>query len=170
MATIKTTYRASADLTVTALAGGIASSATWVAGWTSGTIDNTTNLDLDILLSAKITVESSGLTAGEIRVYIYAMLDDTNWPDVFSAGTEGTEGTATIHDTNVRDSHFRMIWSTATDTTASQVYPMPKSSVASLFGGVCPSKFAVFITHSTVAALETSGQQVTTQGVYFTST
>lgn len=168
MATIKTTYRASADLTVTNLHG-IASSATWVAGWTSGTIDNTSDLDLDKLISAKFTVESASVVAGEIRVYVYAMLDDSNWPDVFSSGTEGTEGTATIHDVNVLASHFRQLWSTANDTTASQVYAMPKTSVASLFGGTLPPKFAIFVTQSTGTTLETSGNQVTQQGVYLTS-
>jgi len=168
MADRKLAYAASSDLTVTALNGAIASSATWIAGWTSGTIDNTTNKYLDYLISAKLVAESSGLAAGEVRVYAYAMLDDSNWPDVFSSGTEGTEGTATIHDVNVLASHFRMLWSSATDTTASQVYPMPKTSIASLFGGICPSKFAIFITHSMSAALETSGNQVTIQGVYET--
>lgn len=167
MATRKLTYRASSNLTVTNLAG-IASSATWVAGWTSGTIDNTSNLDLDVLVSAHFTVESSGLAAGEIRVYVYAMLDDSNWPDILSAGTEGTEGTCTLHDTNTRDSSVRLIWSTATDTTASQVYAMPKTSIAAFFGGILPSKFAIIVAQSTGTTLETSGQQVTVQGVYET--
>jgi hypothetical protein len=169
VADIKIAYRASSNLTATALNGGVASSGTWVAGWTSGTIDNTSELDIDKLISAQFTVESSGLTAGEIRVYVYAMLDDSTWPDVFSSGTEGTEGTATIHDANVRDSHFRLLWATATDTTASQKYPMPATSVAAAFGGILPPKFAVFVTHSTVAALETSGNQVTVKGVNYTS-
>lgn len=170
MAVLKTTYRASSDLTVTALNGAIASSASWLSGWTSGTIDNTSDLDLDKHVSAKFVAESSGLTAGELRVYVYAMLDDTNWPDLFSAGTEGTEGTATIHDANIRDSHFRLLWVTSTDTTASQVYPMPQTSIANAFGGVMPAKCAIFVTHSMVAALETSGNQVTVKGSYLTST
>ena len=168
MATRKLTYRASSNLTVTALNGGIASSATWVAGWTSGTIDNTSDLDLDKLVSAKFTVESSGLSAGEIRVYVYAMLDDSNWPDIFSAGTEGTEGTCTLHDTNTRDSSVKLIWSTATDTTASQVYAMDKVSIAQFYGGVLPPKFALIVSHSTGTTLETSGNQVTVVGVYET--
>lgn len=156
-------YRASANLTVTALNGGIASSTTWVAGWTSGTIDNTSDLDFDKLVSAKFVVESSGLTAGEIRVYVYAMLDDSTWPDIFSAGTEGTEGTATLHDTEIRDV-LKLLWSAATDTTASRVYPMDPTSIAALYGGQLPAKCALFVTHSTVAALETSGNQVTVKG------
>lgn len=161
----KLVYRASSNLTVTNLAG-INTSATWTSGWTSGTIDNTTNLDLDVLVSASFTVESASLSAGEIRVYVYTMLDDTNWPDVFSSGTEGTEGTATVHDANTLQNSFTLLWVGATDTTASQVYPMPKRSVAALFGGVLPSKFALYVAHSTGTTLETTGQQVTVQGVY----
>ena len=43
---------------------------------------------------------------------------------------------------------------------------MPKQSVAALYGGVLPPKFSIFVAHSTVAALETSGNQVTVWGVY----
>lgn len=169
MATTTITYRTSTAPTVTALNGGISSSATWVAGWTSGTIDNTTNKDVDILISGSLVAESSGLSAGEIRVYSYAMLDDSTWPDVFSAGTEGTEGTATIHDTNILASNFRLLWATATDTTASQVYPFPKTSLAALYGGVCPAKSAIFVTQSTGTTLETSGNAIYLQGVYYTT-
>lgn len=160
---IRTAYRASSNLTVTNLAG-LGSSTTYLAGWTSGTIDNTTNLDLDILVSGSFTVESSGLSAGEIRVYAYTMLDDSTWPDLFSAGTEGTEGAATIHDMEIRDSGFVMLWGSGTDTTASRVYVMPQTSVASRLGAL-PPKFALYVSQSTGAALETSGQQLTIKGV-----
>jgi len=156
------TYRASSNLTVTNLAG-IASSATWVAGWTSGTIDNTSTLDLDITVSAKITVESTSLVAGEIRVLLYVMLDDSTWPDLFSAGTEGTEGTATLHDTEIRDSGLYLLWATVTDTSASRVYTMPQVSIVSKLGFV-PAKCALFVAQSTGTTLETSGQQVTVKG------
>lgn len=167
MADVKQAYRASSNLTVTNLAG-IASSTTWSAGWTSGTIDNTSNLDLDILVSAKFTVESSGLTAGEIRMYLYTMLDDSNWPDLFSAGTEGTEGTCTLHDTEMLGSLYPL-FTIVTDTSASRVYEMPQTSVLTKLG-FPPRKFALFVAQSTVAALETSGQQVTIAGLYNTVT
>lgn len=168
MASQKIAYAASSNLTVTALNGGLASSGTWVAGWTSGTIDNTSDLYLDYLITTKFTAESTGLSAGEIRIYAYAMLDDSTWPDVFSAGTEGTEGTCTIHDTEIRDAAFVLGGVTATDTTASRVYTIRPFSVASLFGGVVPAKFALFVTQSTGTTLETSGNQVTIKGVYAT--
>jgi hypothetical protein len=164
MANIEPSYRASSNLTVTGLNAGLASSSTWVAGWSSGTIDNTTDLDLDKLISAKFTAESSGLTAGEIRVYVYTMLDDSTWPDLFSSGTEGTEGAATLHDTEIRDS-LCLLWAQVTDTTASRVYQMIQTSIPNRMGLMfAPRKCALFIAHSMVAALETSGNQVTVWG------
>ena len=160
---IKKALAASADQTVTAL-NGLAASATWVAGWESGAIDNTTNLYLDYRVTAKITVESAGLTAGEIRMYLVGRLDDTTWPDVF----DGTESAETITDTEIRDAICRPAAATATDTTASRVYYLECPSVAAVFNGNMPGAFVIFITQSTVAALETTGNQVTIKGSYET--
>lgn len=164
MATVTQEYAVSSNLTVTALNGGIASSATLVAGWTSGTIDNTSDKHLDKLVSAKFTLESAGLSAGEIRVYAYAMLDDSTWPDIFSSGTEGTEGTATVLDTE-QMSGLVLLWGTTTDTGASEAHNMPPMSLRSAFGYM-PAKCAIFVTQSSGAALETSGNQVTVKGAY----
>jgi len=163
---IKIQYAASANLTVTNLAG-IASSATWVVGWTSAYIDNSSNLYMDYLITGQFTVESAGLSAGEIRVYVYTELDDATVMDLFSSGTEGTEGTATITDTEIRDSGFVLARAILTDTTASRVYGFRAFSVASLFGGICPRKFAIFVAQSTGTTLETTGQQITQKGVFY---
>jgi hypothetical protein len=156
-------YRASSNLTVTALNGGIASSSTHVSGWESAEIDNTTDKDLDKLISGKITVESSGLAAGEIRIYVVPKLDDSTWPGGFD-GTESAEATP-LDDANGTAAGAVLLKSIATDTTASQVYYFHLLRVAAAFGGVLPPKFVILITQSTGAALETSGNQVTVTGV-----
>jgi hypothetical protein len=168
MADIKTAYRASSNLTVTNLVS-IATSSTWVAGWTSGTIDNTTNLDLDIAVSGKILLGNSA-TAGEIRLYAFAMLDDTTWPDLYSAGTEGTEGTATVHTTTIRDAGMVLVCAFATraDPGTDDTYPIPQTSLRGAFGGFLPPKCALFLSHSTGVNLAASGQQITIKGVYET--
>lgn len=168
MADIKNAYRASSNLTVTNLAS-IATSSTWVAGWVSALIDNTTDLDLDKLISGKFALGNSA-TAGEIRVYAFAMLDDTNWPDLLSAGTEGTEGTGTVHTTTIRDAAMVFVWgaSTRADPGTDDVYNMPPVSLAGAFGGVLPPKVALFVTHSTGVNLAASGHQITVKGVYET--
>lgn len=168
MADIKSAYRAAANLVVTNLAS-IATSATWVAGWVSALIDNTTDLDLDKLISAKFALGNSAV-AGEIRVYAFAMLDDTNWPDLLSAGTEGSEGTATVHTTTIRDAAMVLLWaaSTRADPGTDDVYNMPPVSVAGAFGGLLPPKFALFVTHSTGVNFAASGHQITVKGAYET--
>lgn len=154
---IKLKYGTAAAFTQTNL-DGISSSSTWVAGWTSGSINNTSDLHLDYLIGGTFQVESSGLSAGQINVSAYAAFNTTpTWPDVFSAGTEGTEGTATIHDTEIRDSAFRLIASITTDTTASRNYPFPPTGIAQLFGGPVPPYFAIFVAQSTGTTLETTG-------------
>jgi hypothetical protein len=162
---IKIAYGASAALTQTSL-DGLASSTSFLAGWESDAIDNSSNSYLDYIVNAKIQVESAGLTAGEIRMYLVAELEDSSWPDVF----DGTEGTETITDTEVRDAICRLGAVTITDTTASRVYYLQCPSVAAIFNGTIPRKFVVFIAQSTVAALETTGDpnQVYVKGVYQT--
>lgn len=155
---IKGKYGTAAAFTQTNL-DGIASSGTWVAGWTSASINNTSDLVLDYLVSGTLQTESAGLSAGQINVSVYAAFNTTpTWPDVFSAGTEGTEGTATIQDTEIRDGAFRPLASITTDTTASRNYPFPPTAIAPLFGAPMPPPYwAVFIAQSTGTTLETTG-------------
>lgn len=163
MASIKREYAASSNLTVTNLAG-LAASSTHVTGWESDLIDNTTNKYLDYLVSAKFTVESASLAAGEIRLWAVPMLDDSTWPGGFD-GTESAE-TTPLDDEGGTNGGAVLLKVITTDTTASQVYYMHAVSVAAAFGGVCPAKFVLFVTQSTGTTLETSGQQVTVKGTY----
>ena len=160
---VKLVYAASSALTQTNL-DGLASSASHVAGWESGEIDNTSNLYLDYRVTATLTVESAGLSAGQIRMYLVGPLNDTTWPTPF----DGTESAETIADSEQRDAICRLAASTDTDTGASEVYYLECPSVAAVFGGNLPKKFVVFITQSTGAALETTGDpnQVYVTGVY----
>lgn len=167
MATVTQEYAASSNLTVTNLQS-LASSQTWVSGWTSDTIDNTSDKHPTKLVSAKFTLAASNNQAGEIRVYVYTMLDDSNWPDLFSSGTEGTEGTATVHDTE-QMSGLTLIWGTTVDNGASEPHNMPQVSIRAALGFM-PAKFALFITGNctttTTAQFASSGNQVTVKGSY----
>ena len=164
MADIKFAYAASSALTVTNLHS-VASSATWVSGWESAEVDNSSNKYLDYLLSAKIALGNSA-TAGEIRVYVVGKHDDSEWPDVI----DGTESTETWTTTTIRDAAARLgaVAATRADPGTDDVYFIAPFSVAALFGGVCPEKFVVFISHSTGVNLAASGSEVQTKGVYQT--
>lgn len=164
MGAVTASYRASSNLTVTNLHS-ISTSSTWSAGWISGIIDNTSDLDLDKAVSAKFALGDSA-TAGEIRMYAFAMLDDSNWPLLFSAGTAGTEGTATITTTTIRDATMVLLWAAATraDPGTDDVYNMPPISLRGAFGGYLPPKVVLYASHSTGVNLAASGNQVTVKG------
>lgn len=162
---IKKAYANSVTQTTTSL-DGVASSATLVAGWESNAIDNSTNLYLDYIVNATIKVASSGLSAGEIRLFLVAEVEDASWPDVF----DGNESTETVTSVEIRDAICKQGAATATDTTASRVYSLNCASVAAVFGGTVPRKFVIFISQSTGQNLESSGtpNKVYTKGVYET--
>ena len=160
---VKLAYAASSALTVTNLHS-LASSATHVAGWEGGALDNSTNLYLDYIVNSKIRVAAAGLSAGEIRLYLVAELEDASWPDVF----DGTESAETVTSTQIRDSICRLAAVTATDTTASRDYFLNCPSVAAVFNGTVPRKFVPFITQSTGAALAATTNAVYSKGVYAT--
>jgi hypothetical protein len=161
-------YGSSVAMTVTNLHS-IATSSTNVAGWTSAGEDNITNCFEDYLISAQFTVDNAGAaTAGKsIKVYAYAAFNDTpTWPDLFSAGTEGSQGTATVHDEEQRDCGMRLLWAGVVDAGTSEIYAMPPTSLALAFGGFVPSDWALFITQDTGQALESTGNAVYYQPVY----
>lgn len=132
----------------------LASSSSFLSGWSSDWIDNTSVLALDNLVSVNI-VGGTTPTAGSVRMYAYAEFPDGTDPDLFSSGTEGAQGAVTIHDAEQLDASFVLLWSSSIDTTTDQAYPSPPRSIAQAFGQV-PRKYAIYIAHDTVAALKTT--------------
>lgn len=157
---IQLKYGTLQTLTVTNLHS-LASSSSREAGWTSAGISNTSALALDYLISGTFTTHASNRQAGYIDVRIYSALNGTpTWPDIFSTGTEGTEGAATWHDTEQMNSAGRLLQAIEVDSGASEVYTFPQTGIAQLFGA-CPTNFAVFVgqnaTTTTTAGLASSG-------------
>lgn len=168
MADIKTVYRNPTNLTLTGLPS-IATSATLVAGWISEVIDNSSQLDLDELLTGIIALGNSA-TAGQIAVYAIAQLDNLSWPQsALASGTFGTAGTAAFKDATNRDSVAMLVWSTGTRAdpgATDDTYQIAQSSVRGAFGGFIPRRFILFVTHSTGVNLAASGHQLTIMGTY----
>lgn len=162
---IKGKYGASATFTVTNLHS-LASSQTWEAGWTSAAVDSASEAVIDYLVGATFTTHASNRQAGSIKVFAYAALNDTpTWPDVFSSGTEGTEGAATVHDTEQRDGAMALIADLTVDNTASDPYPMRLRGINAYFEtSICPQDWALFIAQNasttTTAGLAASGSAV----------
>jgi len=166
MADINIAYGASVNLTITLAS--LPTDAALLTGRESTERDNTaanTNF-LDYILSGKITVGTTPTAAKEIRVYVVGLMDDSTYPDVF----DGTDSAETISNAGIRDSVCKLAAVMATLATSDLAYPFGGISVASLFGGVLPKKFVVFVTHSTAVNLNaTAGNhQITLVPVYET--
>ena len=141
---IKAKYGTVNTFTVTNLHS-LASSSSRESGWTSASVANTSDLSLDYIISATFTKAAANTQAGFIDVRIYTALNSTpTWPDIFSSGTEGTEGTCTWHDTEQMNSAGRLLASIEVDSSASDVMTLPQTGIAQLFG-VLPTHFAVYV-------------------------
>lgn len=152
MASIKSEYGTSTALTNAIQSLG--SSSTWLAGYESDVIDNTSNKYLDYSLEGKITVGTSPSAGTEIRIYVVASFDGTTWPDVF----DGTTSAETITSAGVASGFLKLAAVILVDaTTSDRTYPFSVGSVAALYGGMCPAKFSLFTTHNTGVNLNATG-------------
>ena len=145
MADIKTKYASSVTMTVTNLHS-LAASATWVAGWSSASVANTTNLYLDYLLSGVLATHASNRQAGTVELWVMAPMVDT--PTFFTpaSGTIGTEGAVAFTAVEQKNCYGALAAVVAVTATASQTYGIRPISIAALFGGTCPTHWAAFIT------------------------
>ena len=101
-------------------------------------------------------------------IYAFAIRDDAPfYPDVM----DGTNSAETITSAGVGQGFLKLAAVINVDaTTSNRVYDVGPFSVAQLFGGVCPPKFGLFITHNTgVNSNSTAGNHVwKATGVNFT--
>lgn len=161
---IKSKYGSSTSFTVTNLHS-LAASADWTAGWTSAAVDSVADGNpIDYQISCTLTSASSNRQAGNIRIYSYAALNDTpTWGDIFSSGTEGTEGAATCHSAEARNSGLVLLDDPLVNSTNAAVFTRTTFMAFAYQGSIVPQDWALFITHnitSTGAGFAASGNAV----------
>lgn len=163
----KIKFAASVALTVTALHN-LAASSTGVAGWSSASVDNTTDNYLDYLYSGSFVAHATGQQAGYLDVFVVCPIDfSTTWP-VTSSGAFGTEGAVTLPATYAKRCVGRLIASVQADGSASATLNLPPTGIAQLFGGFVPPVHCLFIRSnwSSGTALAASGSAVYRTPVY----
>ena len=155
MATIKTSYpsTSSVDLTITLASLASGSAGVYTAGRESTAVDNTTNLDLDHLLSGKITLGTSPTASRSINVYAYANLSSSSGTPSYPDVLDGTDSDETFTSANVQNSAVKFVASMTTDATSDRSYYFGPVSVASLFGGSLPKFWGVFVAQDSGVAL-----------------
>lgn len=145
----------------------LATSSTRVAGRQSTSVDNSTNLYLDYIVSGKISVGTTPTANTFIEVWIIPKGTDGNWPDTFGA----TDAAVTVTSREMLFSYGTLLVSIPVPVATSNVAYAYNRSLLSKFA-VVPKEWCVWVTHSTAVNLNsTGGNHVVEQmGVYTTTT
>lgn len=156
MAVVNIAYAASATITISP--ENIATSATFAAGVESTVIDNTSNKYVDALVGGLWTSGTTPTANTQVLIYVGSVRDDApTYPDVF----DGTSSAETLTSAGVGRGFLKLggVIDVDSNTTA-RAYDC-LFSVASLFGGVMPSKWFLFLAHNTgVNSNVTAGNHV----------
>jgi hypothetical protein len=157
-ADIKVKYpsTSSVDLTISLASLASGSSGVFTAGQESTAVDNTSNLDLDHLLSGKITTGTSPTVSRSINVYAYANLSSSSGTPTYADVLDGTDSAETFTSANVMNSAVKFVASITIDNTSDRAYYFGPVSIASLFGGVLPKFWGVYVAHDTAVNLNST--------------
>lgn len=162
-ADFKTKYPSTSSTALTISLASLASgsSGVFTAGQESTAVDNTSNLDLDHLLSGFITTGTSPTASRSINVYVYANISSSSGTPTYPDVLDGTDSAETFTSANVMNSAIKLAASITSDNSSNRAYYFGPISVAALFGGSMPKFWGVFVAHDTAVALNsTSGNHV----------
>ena len=158
MANIKTLYPSTDTTALTITLASLANDSTnKLAGQQSDIIDNTTNVDLDHLLTGNIRAGTTPTAGNTIEVWAYAatkvVSGTSTYPDTLTgAGTAAK----TLTSSNVKNAALRLVATITVDATTGRDYPIAPVSIAQLFGGSLPPKWGVFVINASAVALDST--------------
>lgn len=158
MADIKVKYPSSSttDLTIT-LASLADDNTNAIAGRASTAVDNTSNVDLDHLLTGKITTGTSPTASRTIEVWVYAPRSLSTGTPTYPDSITGTDAAKTFTSRNVLINACKLAATVVIDATSDRTYDIAPVSVASLFGGYLPQFWGVWVLNRSGAALNATG-------------
>lgn len=145
MATSTVNY--SSNTTITIDLANLGTSSTFLAGRESSQIDNTSNKYMDCLVSGVVSVGTTPTANTAIAVYVYGA--DTSLATTALDVLDGTDSAETLTNTGILNA-LRLGATVAVPAATSDVqYIVLPFSVASLFGGVMPKFWGLFVSHNT---------------------
>ena len=149
MAVATITY--SANTTITMDLANLGSSGTFVEGRECTQIDNTTNKYMDAHVSGFISVGTTPTANKTIAVYVWGA--DASLATTAIDVLDGTDSAETLTNTGILNT-LRLGRAIGVIATTSDIaYPILPFSVASLFGGVMPKFWGLYVAHDTAVNL-----------------
>lgn len=150
MATSTVNY--SSNQTITIDLKSLGTSSTFLAGQESNQIDNTSDKYMDCLVSGTVSVGSTGMTANT-SIFVYVWGADTSLATTPLNDLVGTDGPAALSNAGILTA-LRLGASVYVPVTTNNfTYIVLPFSVASLFGGVMPKFWGLYVAHNTGASL-----------------
>lgn len=144
---IRAKYLASVTLASAGL-DALAASSSWTGGYETNAVDvgaMSGGPPTDIILSGHYRSAAANPNAGFIETWVIAAENDTPiWP----ANFDGVASAVTAVSRNHLLSCGRLAGVISADSANDRTYTLAPVSVASLFGGVLPDQFVVFVTHN----------------------
>lgn len=158
MADIKQKYPSASSVALTITLASLANDNNLLTGRESTAVDNTTNLDLDHLVSGNIRVGTTPTVSKTIEIWAFASMKTASGTPTYPDVMDGTDSAETITSANVKAAGcwLRPIASMTTDATSDRDYPFGPVSIKGLFGAM-PKFWGVFVTHSSVVNLNAAG-------------
>lgn len=154
---VKYPSTSSTDLTITLASLASGSSGVYTTGRESTAVDNTSNLDLDHLVSGKITTGTSPTSSRVINVYAYANMSSSSGTPTYPDVLDGTDSDETFTSANVMATSIRLIATLVIDSTSNRTYYFGPVSIAQTFGSM-PKFWGIYVAHDTAVSLNsTSG-------------
>jgi hypothetical protein len=132
-ADIKSKYPATSSVALTCVMTSLASDTNLLAGRASTAVDNTTNVDLDHLLSGVITTGTTPTVGTFIEVWVYAPYLVTSGTPTYPDSITGTDANKTMTSLNVKNAALVRAASMVVDNTTGRGYYFAPVSIASLF-------------------------------------
>lgn len=150
---IKSSYPSSSTVALTLTTASLASDTNLLAGRASTAVDNTTNLDLDHLLSGAIRAGTSPTVNTTIEVWAYSYLSIASGTPAYVEAITGTDANKTLTSLNTKQAGLRRVSQIIITATSAVDYAIPPTSIANLFDGVLPPFWGIFVVHNTGVAL-----------------
>lgn len=145
MATTTVSYSANTVITMNLI--NLGTSSTFLAGRESSEIDNTSNKYMDCTVSGTVSVGTTPTANTVIAIYVYGA--DTSLATTALDTLDGTDSAETLTNTGILNA-LRLGATVAVPAATSDVqYIVLPFSVASLFGGVMPKFWGLFVSHNT---------------------
>lgn len=159
---IKTKYASISTTTITISLASLSagSSGVYTSGRQSDDIDNSSDLDLDHLLSGKIRTGTSPTASRFINVYVIGALSVSSGTPTFPDTVGTSDAARSFTSANVMAGCVRQVAQLPIDSTSDRDYFFGPISIRSVFGQM-PQSWVVYVAHDTGVALNsTAGNHV----------